>query len=174
MRTISFGFIVLVALGVGDLTAQSGDNGLDQIRAFVPISDNLATSGQITVDQIKDIKAAGFDVILNLATARRDQNGEEAFAVAEAGLTYVNIPVVWQNPTLEDLDMFYSVMRANEGRKVFVHCIANMRASAFTYLYRTQELDIDPAEAQKAMDAVWDPNSQDQWAAFMQRALERR
>ena len=116
MRTILFGFVVLVALVVGDLTAQSGDNGLDQIRAFVPISDNLATSGLITVDQIEDIKAAGFDVILNLATARRDQNGEEAFAVAEAGLTYVNIPVVWQNPTLEDLDMFYSVMRANEGR----------------------------------------------------------
>ena len=40
MRTILFGFIVLVTLGVGDLTAQSGYYGLDQIRAFVPISAN--------------------------------------------------------------------------------------------------------------------------------------
>ena len=58
MRTILFGFVVLVALVVGDLTAQSGDNGLDQIRAFVPISDNLATSGQITVDQIEETRMA--------------------------------------------------------------------------------------------------------------------
>jgi len=173
MKVIPFGVLVLIVVGFGDLAAQSGDYGLDQIRAYVPISDNLATSGQITVDQIEDIKAAGFDVIVNLATARREQNGEEAFAVAEAGLTYINIPVVWEEPTLRDLDMFFSVMRANEDRKVFVHCFANMRASAFTYLYRTQELNIDPVEAKKAMDAVWDPNSQEQWAEFIQRALER-
>ena len=48
-----------------------------------------------------------------------------------------------------------------------------MRASAFAYLYRTQELNIDPVEAKKAMDAVWDPNTQEQWAEFIQRALER-
>ncbi|SVC89963.1 uncharacterized protein METZ01_LOCUS342817, partial [marine metagenome] len=92
MKVIPFGVLVLIVVGFGDLAAQSGDYGLDQIRAYVPISDNLATSGQITVDQIEDIKAAGFDVIVNLATARREQNGEEAFAVAEAGLTYINIP----------------------------------------------------------------------------------
>jgi protein tyrosine phosphatase (PTP) superfamily phosphohydrolase (DUF442 family) len=173
MRTILFGVFVLIAVGFGGLVAQSANDGLDQIRAYVPISDNLATSGQITVDQIADIKAAGFEVIVNLATARREQNGEEGFAVAEAGLTYINIPVVWEEPTMRDLDMFFSVMRANEDRKVFVHCFANMRASAFTYLYRTQELNIDPVEAKKAMDAVWDPNSQEQWAEFIQRALER-
>ena len=173
MRTILFGVFVLIAAGFGGLAAQSANDELDQIRAYVPVSENLATSGQITVDQIEDIKAAGFEVIVNLATARREQNGEEGFAVAEAGLTYINIPVVWEEPTMRDLDMFFSVMRANEDRKVFVHCFANMRASAFTYLYRTQELNIDPVEAKKAMDAVWDPNTQEQWAEFIQRALER-
>ena len=94
--------------------------------------------------------------------------------MAEAGLTYVNIPVDWEEPTLRDLDMFFSVMNANQDRKVFVHCFANMRASLFTYLYRILELNTDPAEARIAMDAVWDPSSQEQWAEFMQRAIDRR
>ena len=102
---------MLIAAGFGGLAAQSANDELDQIRAYVPISENFATSGQITVDQIEDIKAAGFEVIVNLATARREQNGEEAFAVAEAGLTYINIPVVWEEPTMRDLDMFFSVMQ---------------------------------------------------------------
>ena len=174
MRTTFFAVCALLAVGVGYLDGQVDNYGLGQIPAYVPISESLATSGQVAVDQIADIKAAGFEVIVNLATARRAQNGEEGFAVAEAGLTYVNIPVDWEEPTLRDLDMFFSVMNANQDRKVFVHCFANMRASLFTYLYRILELNTDPAEARIAMDAVWDPNSQEQWAEFMQRAIDRR
>ena len=174
MRTVFLGCCALLAVGTGDLDGQADNYGLSQIPAYVAVSERLATSGQIAVDQIQDIKAAGFEVIVNLATARRAQNGEEGFAVAEAGLTYVNIPVDWEEPALRDLDMFFSVMNANQDRKVFVHCFANMRASLFTYLYRILELNTDPAQAKIAMDAVWDPNSQEQWAEFIQQAIDSR
>lgn len=146
---------------------------LDSIHNFRRISDRLATSGQMTYDQIPDIADAGFEVVINLAPAREERNGREGFLVAERGMTYVNIPVDWQEPTMRDLEMFFAVMEANEDRRVFVHCFANMRASAFTYLYRTLRGGESEEAATPDMAAIWDPATQAQWDAFIQRAQER-
>jgi uncharacterized protein (TIGR01244 family) len=158
---------------VFQIAATSADDALSQIHNYVRISDGLATSGQMTYEQIEDIAAAGFEVVINLAPAREERNGREGFLVAERGVTYVNIPVDWQRPTLRDLDMFFAVMDANRDRKVFVHCFANMRASAFTYLYRTLVLKEGDAEALPAMKAIWDPASQEQWQEFIEAARAR-
>ena len=61
---------------------------------------------------------------------------DEGKLVAEDGPTYVNIPVSWQQPTYEDFELFSAVMNGARDRKVLVHCQLNMRASAFTFLYR--------------------------------------
>ena len=119
-----------------------GQDKLEDIRAYLRISDQLATSGQIEYQQIPAIKDAGFDVVVNLAPARKERNGEEGFLVTEQGMTYIQIPVDWENPSLRDLDLFFDVMNANQDRKVYVHCFANMRVSAFVYLYRTLELGL--------------------------------
>lgn len=153
--------------------ATSADGSLSQIHNYVRISDRLATSGQMTYEQIEDIADAGFEVVVNLAPAREERNGREGFLVAERGMTYVNIPVEWQQPTLQDLDMFFAVMDANRDRKVFVHCFANMRASAFTYLYRTLALGEGDAAARPAMEAIWDPATQAQWKEFLEAARHR-
>ena len=153
--------------------APPADSALQQIHNYVRISPRLATSGQMTYEQIDDIADAGFDVVINLAPAREDRNGREGFLVAERGMTYVNIPVDWEEPALRDLDMFVATMDANRDRKVYVHCFANMRASAFTYLYRTLEQGEDEAEARQDMNVVWDPASQQQWARFLDAARKR-
>ena len=65
--------------------------------------------------------------------------------------------------------MFFDVMRANRDRKVFVHCFANMRASAFVYLYRTLEEGVPEPEARATMNEVWDPDEVQQWANLIER-----
>ena len=110
--------------------------------------------------------------MVNLAIADEERNGREGFLVAENGLTYVHIPVDWQQPTLDDVELFFDVMRANQGRKVYVHCFANMRASAFVYLYRTLVEGVPDAEAKATMHEVWDPDDQDQWGSLIRRAQE--
>jgi uncharacterized protein (TIGR01244 family) len=155
------------------IAAAPADSALSQIHNYVRVSDALATSGQMSYEQIEDIAAAGFEVVINLAPAREEQNGREGFLVAERGMTYVNIPVDWQSPTMRDLDMFFAVMDANQDRKVFVHCFANMRASAFTYLYRTLVLKEGDDAARPAMSAIWDPASQEQWQEFIEAARAR-
>ena len=137
------------------------------------ISDSLSTAGQITNEEITAAGEAGFEVVVNLAPARRDRNLEEGFRVTEAGMTYVQIPVDWQAPALRDLELFFDVMDANRDRRVFVHCFANMRVSVFVYLYRTLRQGVPEEDAWDEVLEVWDPGADPetaQWPVFIERA----
>lgn len=148
----------------------SAEEDLATIRNYVKVSDRLATSGQIAYDQIAALHEAGYEVVINLAPPSLGSNELEGYLVTDAGLSYVQIPVDWQKPSLRDLELFYAVMEANRDRKVFVHCFANMRASAFTYLYRTLVAGESDAEALADMTAVWDPSEVEQWSALIETA----
>ncbi len=142
---------------------------LEDIRAYLRINDQLATSGQITYDEIALLKDAGFEVVVNLAPADEERNGQEGFLVTQQGMTYIQIPVSWRNPAPRDLQLFFDVMAANKDRKVYVHCFANMRVSAFVYLYRTLELGVEEEIAREDMEKIWDPNAQEQWVRFIEQ-----
>jgi uncharacterized protein (TIGR01244 family) len=168
-RVIVFATFAL-ALAARSGSAQEAPAPLKTVRNFQVVSDRLTSSGQIGYDQIPEIADRGYDVVVNLAIADEERNGREGFLVAQSGLTYVHIPVDWQNPTVDDVRMFFDVMRANEDRKVYVHCFANMRASAFVYLYRSLVEGVPDDEARATMLEIWDPADQGQWASLIERA----
>jgi protein tyrosine phosphatase (PTP) superfamily phosphohydrolase (DUF442 family) len=151
-------------------TATNEKEGLKDIRAFLQISERLATSGQIRYDQIETIKDAGYEVVVNLAPARKERNAEEGFRVTENGMTYVQIPVSWEEPALRDLQLFFDVMDANRDRKVYVHCFANMRVSVFVYLYRTLRLGESEETTRGDLAKIWDPATEKQWEDFIKKA----
>lgn len=146
---------------------------LEDVRAYLKISDRIATAGMITAEQIPLLKTAGFEVVVNLAPAHRERNYLEGFKVASLGITHVHIPVSWDHPTIRDLQMFFDVMHANADRKVFVHCNANMRVSVFVYLYRTLKLGVSKGEARQDLLRIWDPANTPQWEAFISEAESR-
>ena len=162
----------LAALGTTQAQAQAGDmaDPLEGITNYVKISDRLSTSGQVAYDQIEALKEAGFEVVVNLAPASDDANGLEGFLVVEQGMSYVQIPVSWREPSQRDLRLFFDVMEANRDRKVYVHCFANMRASAFVYLYRTLREGVPADQARVDMEKIWKPEDLEQWNAFIQTA----
>ncbi len=166
------GLLVATTILAPAAWAQDVPEPLETVRNFQRISDELSSAGQIGYAQISLLEEEGYQVVVNLAVADEERNGREGFLVAEAGLTYVHIPVDWEAPSLEDLDLFFDVMEANEGRKVFVHCFANMRASAFVYLYRTLVQGVAEEEARATMNEVWDPQELEQWAELIRRAQE--
>lgn len=158
-------------------TVSTDSSSLSSAYNFVEISDSLSTAGQITNEEIAAAGEAGFEVVVNLAPARRDRNLEEGFRVTEAGMTYVQIPVDWQAPSLRDLELFFDVMDANRDRRVFVHCFANMRVSVFVYLYRTLRRGVPEEDAWDEVLEVWDPGADPetaQWPAFIERAKRAR
>ena len=164
--------VALLAMmtGAGLATAQEAPADLTTIRNYMGISDRLTTAGQIAYDQIPLLREQGYDVVVNLATASRERNSLEGFHVTASGMAYIHIPVDWEQPRLSDLSMFFDVMEANEDRKVFVHCFANMRASAFVYMYRTLVEGVAEEDALGAMNEVWDPAEVRQWGDLIERA----
>ena len=171
MRRIILGVLSVVALSTSSAAlTEETDEKLKDIRAYLRISDHLSTSGQIPYEHIKEVRAAGFDVIVNLAPANKERNALEGFLATEAGMTYIQIPVSWKEPSLRDLSLFFDFMDANTDRKVYVHCFANMRASVFVYLYRTLRLGEAEESARQDLIAIWDPVSQEQWTRFIKEA----
>lgn len=85
-------------------------------------------------------------------------------------MQYVHLPVIWDNPTLEDINRFFTVMETNADKNVFVHCAANMRVSAFMYLYRLIHKRISAEDAKRDLHQIWVPN--EIWQKFITQVIE--
>ncbi len=147
------------------------NNHLENIYNFLKLSDSIATSGQPTEEQFSAIKDAGYQVVLNLALPESPNALPDEKKVVEAqAMQYIHIPVVWENPTLENVTHFFSVMEANADKNIFVHCAANMRVSAFMYLYRRLHEGMSDEEAKKDLHQIWVPNQV--WQNFIEQVIE--
>ena len=118
---------------------------LSDIYHFQSVNDNLAT------------------VTPSLVTVGEPQ------LLADNGLDYIHIPVVFDDPTDSDLNQFFEAMDANQGKKCFVHCIANARVSAFVLLYQVLRQGVPVEEADATMRQIWEPNPI--WQAFIDKHL---
>ena len=144
---------------------------LEEIYNYRRLSDTLATSGQPNEEQLAEVAAAGFELVINLALTHTDYALEdEAGLVKSLGLSYVHIPVLWEEPAPIDLENFFAVMDANRDKRLYVHCAANMRVSAFVALYRIQRLGWPVEKAFADVYAIWQPNPT--WQAFIDQALQ--
>jgi protein tyrosine phosphatase (PTP) superfamily phosphohydrolase (DUF442 family) len=143
---------------------------MEDIYNFLKISDTIATSGQPTSEQFWAIKKAGYEVIVNLALPESSNAlPDEKQIVENQGMQYIHIPVVWENPTLENVTEFFHVMEENVDKQVFVHCAANMRVSAFMYLYRCLHEGISDEDAKKDLQKIWIPN--ETWQKFIEKVI---
>lgn len=130
------------------------------------IDARLTTSGQPNERQLAAIRALGVTHVINLALHSHEKAlVDEAATVAQWGMDYIHIPVAWDNPTEEDFERFCVTMRALAGKTVHIHCIANLRVSAFLYRYDRDYLGRDAADARAMIDRFWRPGGV--WAAFI-------
>jgi protein tyrosine phosphatase (PTP) superfamily phosphohydrolase (DUF442 family) len=143
---------------------------LTEIYNFRAISERLGTSGQPSERQFQAVCEAGFEAVINLALPTSDNAlPNEGSIVAGLGLSYVHIPVDFKAPTTQDFQVFCGVMEAFKGRRVFVHCAANMRVSAFVFLYRVLCQHVALSDAERDLHAIWQPD--EVWDQFIQRHL---
>ncbi len=144
---------------------------MQDIYNYIKISDLIATSGQPTKEQFSTIKASGYEVVVNLAlTESMNALPDEKLIVESQGMQYIHIPVLWENPTLENIAFFFDVMNINVDKKVFVHCAANMRVSAFVYLYRRIVGGLSEEPAADDLHKIWIPNKI--WQKFIQSVFD--
>ncbi len=148
---------------------------LASIRNRYEARAGLMTSGQPSEAQLAAIAAAGWDVVINLGMHddTRYALPDEAASVAALGMRYVHIPVPFAAPTRQQLDAFFAALREHAQRKVWVHCAANWRVSAFVGLWRVLEQGWPVAPAFDILRAVahvrWQPDAT--WQAFIDAQL---
>lgn len=143
---------------------------LAEIYNFRALGDRLGTAGQPTESQLQAIREAGFEVVINLALPTSDNAlANEGSIVTGLGMSYVHVPVNFQVPLVGDFKTFCGIMKAVEGRKVFVHCAANKRVSAFLFLYRVLQHQVSLPEAEKDLHAIWAPD--EAWSEFIREQL---
>jgi protein tyrosine phosphatase (PTP) superfamily phosphohydrolase (DUF442 family) len=141
---------------------------LADIRNFQTINEHLGTAGQPTEAQLGDIAADGYAAVVNLGLLDPKYClPDEAASVASLGLEYRHIPVKFDAPTVEDFRIFVATMDRWEGKKVFVHCAANYRASTFVALYGELRLGWRRERADALTRKLWPLN--DTWQAFIAR-----
>jgi len=144
---------------------------IDTITNYKAISETLASSGQPDEMQFREIAAAGFDVVINLAMPNSENAlPDEGYIVTARGMAYVHLPVPFESPTAGHLRAFIALMKAFEGRKCWVHCAVNYRVSAFLYQYYRLVHGVRDEDARKVMIAEWQPDRV--WQDFM--ALEEK
>ena len=112
------------------------------------MSDQLGTAGQPTESQFAEVAAAGYELVVNLAMPTSDGALPDEKAVVERhGLSYLPLPIDFHAPKIETAMRFFRILDENRGRRMFVHCAANMRVSALLYAYRVARGDMSRAEA---------------------------
>lgn len=135
-------------------------------RNIYRVFDWLWTSGQLSEQDIAELPSLGIEVVINLAAPSSASAlvGEAEF-VTRRGITYVQIPVEWEAPRVDQFDQFVSVMQAFADRKIWLHCGMNMRVGVFLYLFRKFVRGEAEEQAMFPLRAVWQPN--EIWTAFM-------
>lgn len=143
---------------------------MDNIYNFLQVAE-IATSGQPTQEQFSTIQDFGIKTVINLALTNSTNALEnEREIVEELKMKYIHIPVLWEEPKLSDLEDFFTAMQ-NETTPIFVHCAANMRVSAFMYLFNRLQKSMSEAQARHYLEQIWTPN--ETWQKFIHIALTK-
>ena len=164
-KTVS-GLMLLISAG---FVAADELSEIDNYRQYSP---QFSSSGQPSAAQLKAVSDAGFERVVYLAFSDNHTAIEaEDRVVKELGMDYVHIPVDFENPTIEDFEDFASVMNRDQEKRTLLHCQINLRASAFSFLYRVIYADVPIAQAKQDLDAIWQPDKV--WYRFIVDVLRQ-
>jgi protein tyrosine phosphatase (PTP) superfamily phosphohydrolase (DUF442 family) len=137
-----------------------------KIFNYVQVNKNIATSGQPLADEFTFIGESGHQAVINIAMHNSDDAvANEGSIVTALGMSYFHIPVPFESPSVKHLRLFIRVMECLKGEKVWVHCAANYRVSAFMYQYQKQLYGLSSEEAKSSIFEFWHPDGE--WKKIM-------
>jgi protein tyrosine phosphatase (PTP) superfamily phosphohydrolase (DUF442 family) len=155
-RSIFVAVILSNLLSISSTQAAISPATLGELKAVEFNGDNIITSGLPSDVEFAKLQQAGVDLVINLIPAGNPSgHQDEASLVTGANMEYVHIGVDWNKPTREDVEQFFKIMDANQGKDILIHCAANYRASAFYYLYQLKSGVKDGEAIQQSTLRPW-------------------
>lgn len=145
---------------------------IDKAYNFRAVSDTVATAGRVEPEQLAELGAAGFQVVISLLPdSSQYAVADEQQIVEGQGIAYQYLPVDFAAPTQEDYRQFCQLMQQVGTRKVLIHCAANYRVSAFYSRYAIAAGLWSVAQADEFMLSVWQPEEHPPWPRWLEEVL---
>lgn len=145
---------------------------MSKILNYIKINELISTSGQPKPEEFEYIANEGFEVIVNLAVSCSSNALEnEDKIVTNLNMTYIHIPVNFENPNLSDLKLFLTILQSLESNKVWIHCAKNYRVSAFMYVYHKYILHTPFEQIDLSIFETWQPSLP--WQELMKVSIEK-
>lgn len=145
---------------------------VSEINNYLQYSPYLSSSGQPGAGQLKALAASGFERVVYLAfTDNKTAIESEDREVKALGMDYVHIPVDFANPALDDFEDLASILNRDKSIRTLIHCQINLRASAFSFLYRVIYGGVPMLDAKSDLDAIWQPDKT--WYTFIVDVLSQ-
>jgi|TARA_B110000914_G_C15448000_1_gene439468 protein tyrosine phosphatase (PTP) superfamily phosphohydrolase (DUF442 family) len=145
---------------------------IKRIYNYRKVPNLFETSGQPGKQQLKLLAKKGYEVVINLAPSSIIEGSviNEAEILEKEEVEYIHIPVDFFKPTEIDFKEFVSNLEKNKNKKIWVHCAANIRVSAFVYKYRRDVLKLPHDEIIGDMESLWTPNKT--WNSFLDLKID--
>jgi len=141
-------------------------SSLESIRNYARLAADIGTAGQPRPGQFRLIADAGFETVINIAMPdHSDSIAKEGKLVTELGMNYFHLPVAFDKPRADQVKQFCDLMAAQQGRKIFAHCIMNYRVSVFMFHYLCLVRGYSPQRARSPIYDIWE--IEPQWQAIM-------
>lgn len=123
------------------------------------------------IEELELIANEGFEVVINLAvpTTSNALKNEDKI-VSSLNMSYIHIPVDFENPKISDLKLFLNILQALGANKVWIHCAKNYRVSAFMYVYHKYILHTPFEQIDLSIFDIWQPSLI--WQELMKVQLE--
>lgn len=142
--------------------------GIEASYNFRRISERLTTSGIVPLDGLKELRAQGYEVVVNLLPDSSEHAiPGERNVIGSQGIEYIYIPVDFKQPTAADFLKFSAALDRVHEKKVHVHCAANYRVSAFYSLYLVSRELWSAEHAMEHIRSIWEPNEYSGWSDFI-------
>jgi protein tyrosine phosphatase (PTP) superfamily phosphohydrolase (DUF442 family) len=130
------------------------------------------------VDQFRDASDAGYNTVINLAPDGLETSLPNERDIVEAlRMNYRQIPVIWSEPRIDQLELFEDLLEALRGRRMLIHCQANYRVTAFFAMYAISKLGWSEGQANALIARIWgarpDFQMDETWRRFIATARER-
>ncbi|PKH00311.1 hypothetical protein [Paraglaciecola sp. MB-3u-78] len=174
MKTIIFTLVAVLLSAIFAPSSKASENALDaplsDLKNYHVDTPNMVSSGMPNQGHFETLKALGVTKVIDLLPGDRK---EESSLMNELNLTYYNIQVEWDNPTIENFREYILTMKQfNKSEGItLTHCRLNWRGAVFTYLYRVTQLKESAELAKEDMLAIWVPN--EIWQGFIDVVISK-
>jgi len=118
------------------------------------ITPTLCRGAQPKREGYTELKKLGIEIVLDFRN-EKDEIQTEQSHVESLGMRFVSLPwSSWHNPRREEVILFFSLLRENLGKKIFVHCeFGSDRTGLMIALYRLVIDHWTPDQAVEEMKA---------------------